>query len=165
MVGREARLVFHYAPWAYLPKMVASGCLRASNAGAPRELPLIWFSLNQQWEPTATKTSGGFRRLTFQEQLVTVGCIRFGLAYDDPRLMPWKRACATAGTRREDRRSLEKVGKRVGGDPEHWFAIAGDVPLSDLDLEIFGDGSWRHANPIEMADVWTKHVEKKIASS
>lgn len=36
-------LVWHYAPWEYLPEMVLQGVLRASNAGAGDELPMLWF--------------------------------------------------------------------------------------------------------------------------
>jgi hypothetical protein len=48
-------MLWHYAPWFYLQHMVDSGDLRPSNAGAPDLTPTLWFSANQNWEPTATK--------------------------------------------------------------------------------------------------------------
>jgi hypothetical protein len=75
---------YHYAPWEYLSKIVATGKLIPSNAGgSSNEAALLWFSANQKWEPTATKVfrsnSGAFRRMKFHEQEVSFGCIRFGI--------------------------------------------------------------------------------------
>lgn len=85
-----ARILWHYAPGQYLPDMVSAGRLRTSNVGAPGEAPLLWFSANQTWEPTATKsvqTRRGLMRLTFAQQVARSGCIRFGLPSDDCRLL------------------------------------------------------------------------------
>ena len=153
--------VFHYAPWAYLPRIVTSGALLPSNAGAEHEVQILWFSAHQKWEPTACKLrkmpDGTFKRMSFQEQLVSFGCIRFGLAASDLRLLEWKVACSMAGTKREVRRDLERVGRKLGASPSHWFATTQSVPLSELDLEVFGEGAWHPADPEEMAGVWTRN--------
>jgi hypothetical protein len=150
--------VFHYAPWAYLPQIVTSGALLPNNAGAEVEVPLLWFSANQQWEPTAGKTwkAEGILMMTFRQQLQRAGCIRFGLPAADMRLLCWKDACAVAGIPREARRNLERSGKKRGAEPSHWFAIAQPMPLTELDLEVFGEEAWQPADPSEMAEVWTK---------
>lgn len=74
----------------------------------------------------------------------------------DPRLLTWKAACLAAGTPRDDRRAMERAGKKRGGDPGQWFAIATPVPLSELRLEVFIDGKWMPANADEMAEAWTE---------
>ena len=151
--------VWHYAPWAHLPKIVESGVLRGSNAGADGERPMLWFSANQQWEPTATKMihmQGKSVQLTFNQQVEKFGCVRFGLPGNDFRLLNWKNSCATAGTPRETRRTLEKVGKMRGGNPAHWFAVSSEIPLGDLLFQIWIDGQW-HPAPGEIkeyADAW-----------
>ena len=157
-------MVWHYAPWAYLPAMVESGALRGSNTGAEGEAPMLWFSANQQWEPTATKmirnSAGATVSMTFKQQVQMVGCIRFGMGADDCRLLDWKAACAFAGTTRDSRRALERVGKKKGADPAHWFATAAPIPLTELYFQVWADG-WRDStSPQDMAAVW---VERQAA--
>ena len=153
--------VWHYAPWAYLPSMVESGALRGSNAGAAGENPMLWFSANQQWEPTAAKAvrnnAGLITQMTFQQQVTRVGCIRFGLPAADVRLLNWKQACAAANTPKESRRAMEKVGKKQGSNPDHWFATVSGVSLSELHFQVWLNG-WKDAtSPQDMAAVWVKH--------
>jgi hypothetical protein len=152
------QFVWHYAPWAYLPRIVQSGAIIPSNAKAESELPMLWFSAHQFWEPTATKVigfpDGSWRALTFREQVERFGCIRFGLASDDPRLIGWKRACAVAITPREMRRAMERAGRKKGADPKHWFACSISIALAELTFQVFV-GEWGKADPDEMANVWT----------
>ena len=74
-------------------------------------------------------------------------------------VIDWKRACVVAGTPREKRRSLERVGRKRGADPRHWFACAVAVPLPDLTFQVFV-GEWGAADPGEMAKVWTTTRER-----
>jgi hypothetical protein len=140
-----------------LPKIVDAGHLAPCNAGAPGELPMLWFSSHPFWEPTATKMvmndRGTFFQLTFRQQVEDIGCIRFALAADDPRLMDWKRACAVAGTPREQRRAMARVGRKKQADPAQWFGCSVPIPLSDLTLEVF-IGKWRRTDPAEVANDW-----------
>lgn len=94
---------------------------------------------------------------------MSFGCIRFGLLASDLRLLDWKAACAMAGTKREMRRDMERVGKKIGAIPAHWFAIAQSVPLSELTLEVFGEGAWHPAEPEAMADVWIRTHQARTA--
>jgi hypothetical protein len=158
----KVMMVWHYSAWARLPDIVESGELRGSNAWAAGELPMLWFSANQQWEPTATKLytsdSGVTVSLTFQQQADNFGCIRFGMAANDMRLLNWKAACTTAGTRRDTRRTLEKIGKKKGGDPSQWFATASAIPLSELHFQVWLNNAWNDAtSPRDMAKVWEQH--------
>ena len=144
--------VFHYAPAAYLPRILQSGHLRPSNAGAPKERPLLWFSTRQDWEPTATKMKWdpqrGLQHMTFAEQLATVGCIRFALPANDERLLTWIKACKVAGTPARLRQVMELSGRLQGGDPANWFAVTCEVPLLDLRLEVLRGSKWRCADDL-----------------
>jgi len=158
-------MVWHYAPWAYLPAMVESGALRGSNTGAEGEAPMLWFSANQQWEPTATKmirnSAGATVSMTFKQQVQMVGCIRFGMGADDCRLLDWKAACAFAGTPRDSRRAIRTVlGKRRGQTLRTGSQPLRPSPLAELHFQVWADG-WRDAtSPQDMAAVW---VEKQAA--
>jgi hypothetical protein len=139
--------LWHYAPLVYLPAIVESGCLRPSNDGAEHERPLVWFSANPVWEPTAGKvwkTGNTVRCLSFREQQQRVGCMRIAIDAADPRLLPWAEACKVAGMSRDTRRALERAGRKEGANPAHWFAIDRPVPVAELlELEIFERGAWR----------------------
>ena len=136
-------LVWHYSTWAYLPEMVKWGQVFAGNAGAENEMPMLWFSSNQKWEPTATKIrispSGVNVQMTFAEQAKLFGCIRLGLDARDPRLLDWKKACSFAKTPKKKRESLEQVGRMQGANPMHWHAISESVPLTELKLQVWRD--------------------------
>lgn len=151
-------LVWHYATWISLSQISESGALFGSNAQSPMELPMLWFSANQVWEPTATKAAmdsrGNVCFLTFTQQVELFGCVRFGLAADDPRLLNWRDACTVARTPREQRKALEKSGKKMGGNPQHWTATIADVSLSELVFQVWV-GQWGQATSIEgMVDAW-----------
>jgi hypothetical protein len=151
-------MVWHYAPWAYLPAMVEYGALKGSNAGAQNEVAMLWFSANQQWEPTATKlisVAGGWVQMSFEQQAQRFGCVRFGMAADDFRLLDWASACKVAGTQREHRRALERAGKKQGAKPAHWFATIADVPLSELHFQVWAN-RWCNATSLQdMSESWT----------
>ena len=144
-----AMKVFHYAPLTRLDVIVNSGYLRPSNAGASSERPLLWFSSNQKWEPTATKmliTPLGLKALSFEQQASRFGCIRFGLDKDDLRLMSWKQACDVGEIKRDARRAMELYGRKRGAKSEHWHAVCANVSLSDMTFEIWKDHSWHQEN-------------------
>ncbi len=153
--------VFHYTAWSTLGKIVASAVLRPVAVGAPGERPLVWFSANQRWEPTATKLCsepGGLRQMSFKEMAERFGAVRFALPREDPRLMEWVRACRFAGMPDSERKRLEHRGRMLGANPSHWFAIAEEVPIDSLPFQVYLDRSWRRALPDEMARVWAEHT-------
>jgi hypothetical protein len=157
--------VFHYAPWIRLPDIAESGRLMPSNAGgAPHEPPLLWFSSNPVWEPTANKSimvNGTSHEMTFEQQQQTIGCIRFRLPASDRRLMGWEAACSFAGIPPRERQALEIAGQQRGASHEHWFAVAEPVPLHEVQLEVLLD-QWHRGNPAEMARAWSEVWVKRL---
>lgn len=167
MPQSEMKTFWHYAPWAYLPKMVKDGFLEPRNAGAPTELPLLWFSRNQRWEPTATKLirdpHGQLVKITFLQQAELFGCTRFGIAATDERLVGWEETCSTRGLSSRHKASLEAAGRALGAKPQDWFATTAAVPLRELDFQVWV-GRWLPAeSPAEMARVWEEHREEAVA--
>lgn len=161
-------MLWHYAPWSYLSSMVESGVLLPSNAMAPQQTPMLWFSANQKWEPTATKamgdSTGRIFQITFNQQVEFSGCIRFGIASNDPRLLKWKDACAVANTTSHMRGCLEKAGMQMGGNPAHWFGTPASMPLSELLLQVWV-GHWAYAtSPQDMVTAW-KEMRKRHSTN
>jgi hypothetical protein len=160
--------VWHYTTCSHLSEIIKVEELRCSNAGAPDLVPLLWFSSNQSWEPTAAKmvadpNGRGLRKLRFNEQAKLFGCVRFGLSASDPRLLDWKAACTFDGTSREMRRKMELKGKRDGADPKDWFAIAASVPLAETAFQFWAprQSTWAYGvTPPELSDIWeNRHSE------
>ncbi len=94
--------------------------------------------------------------LSFAQQVEHVGCIRFGMPADDPRLLNWKAACTAAGTPRDVRRALEKVGEKMGGSSAHWFATIATVPINELSFQVWINGWFDATSPQDMAIVRTQ---------
>ncbi|GAB5339696.1 hypothetical protein [Pseudomonas fluorescens] len=140
-------LVFHYTSVSqHLPLILDSGVLRPSNAGGREGEPaLLWFSRNRSWEATAGKAvmhRGKLKLLSIRQQHDSFGCARFSLPADDIRLMEWREACQHAGIGRDERRVMERNGKKRGGTSSDWVATATPIPLSELTCEIFNGKTW-----------------------
>ncbi len=142
----DDHMVWHYTVGVQVPKISDAGELRPSNAGASVEKPLLWFSAEQHWEPTATKgridQAGNYRQMSFEEHLNELGCVRFGLSAHDQRLMGWIEACKYAGTPDHWRRALEKVGRDQGADPLKWFAVAVAISIDETTFEVYTNREW-----------------------
>jgi len=150
--------VWHYAPWIRLRNIVCSGVLKPSNAGAPAEAPVLWFSADPVCEPTALKavrTQSGVRLLSFAEHEERFGLTRFGLPVNDLRLLPWESACKLAGIARLEQERLERSGRALGADPANWFGCLSPVRLQDLHFQVWLRDSWHPAEcSIGMAAAW-----------
>ncbi|NGO90759.1 MAG: hypothetical protein GBQ79_14255 [Halomonas sp.] len=137
--------LFHYSTLARLPHMLNSGHL-LPEADSHTGMPLLWFSAEPFWEPTATKpcrTGHALVNLKFWEYRDLFGCIRFALPADDSRLLTWRDVCQQAGLSRVERRTLEAAARKRGGDPRQWFATPTAIPLSDMSLEVLSIHEWR----------------------
>lgn len=139
------KYVWHYTVIEYLPKIRGYGMLLPSNASAEGELPLLWFSANQEWEPTAAKpmrsVTGRLVTPSMREVFEQGRAIRFGLPSDDPRLLCWFAACKYAGTPRRMREAMERVGIQQGGNPKDWYATTDPIPVGDLEMQAY-QGKW-----------------------
>lgn len=138
--------IYHYTSQAHhLPLILESETL-IGRADLETERRLVWFSLNPNWEPTATKPTWEHGALTWQtphEYHCRFGMARLSLPANDPRLMDWRTACKYAGIPTRDRKAMEAVGKKDGGNPKHWFAVPGPIPVSELEVEILEGKEWR----------------------
>ncbi len=151
-------LVWHYAPWATLPQIVAAGALLPGEPGRDGEAPLLWFSARQDWEPTATRhvmDGGRPRPMTFLEHRQRLGCVRFGLPADDTRLLPWMDACRAAHMRFTDRRKLEASSRRVGANPLEWSASMEAIALAGLRFQVLAE-TWGEDDMSACARLWTQ---------
>jgi len=90
---------------------------------AEREKPILWFSMDQVWEPTACKATeelGVIKRLTKNETFqLGCGLVRFGV---DPHiLIPWPKIGHMARMSKRIQKSLTREGIRQGANPCLWM--------------------------------------------
>lgn len=158
--------VWHYTPWSYLKEICGYGELLTTNTGAAHENPLLWFSANQRYEPTAIKLTsnglGGLRRTTFDEQVSKVGCIRFGLSAKDLRLLNWDKACKTAGMTKKEKIALEARGKELGANPAQWFASETSIGLAELQLQVWVN-EWLDMDVDSASTMWANKSMQGLA--
>jgi len=111
------------------------------NAG---EKPLVWFSRNDRWEPTATKLIQyeglPLRRATWEE-MVRFEPVRFAVLAKT--LIPWADIPSATGMKRRVAKELAEIGRVQGANPSHWMGSLDPVHLSSvLAIEQYVDGAW-----------------------
>jgi hypothetical protein len=136
---------WHYTYGPHWNSIRASGLiLCATEFILPPEKPVIWFSINQTWEPTAWKTVGtkdGTRKdLTTLESLAEeFGAFRISLNPEGCKLLhPYRDFQRLAHPPARIRKSLEKVARKRGATPGRWFFSLESIPARLWDkVEIF----------------------------
>lgn len=141
--------VWHYTFGHKLgPIYETGGLLPNAPKVAPREKPVLWFSADQAFEPTATKLvqrpgERTLSRLSMQELHDIAGLFRFGISAADPRLVPW-----SAGLPRRARISgpgvagMLRAAAEVRAKPTNWFGSFDVIQLDELDFECWTGSDW-----------------------
>ena len=140
-------LLWHYTTGEKFIAIVQDGLIKPTASRIdPRERPAVWFSTNQWWEPTASKTlqSGGkLRALNMSETAAYgKGLVRFGVAAETAPVS-WRQFRMLSGVSPETYRNLVRAGKKHGADPHQWYASFEPVSKDKwLAVEVFQDGRW-----------------------
>lgn len=138
-------MAYHYTTCQHASAILKSGFILPSTLHVPAgEKPVVWFSRNRTWEPTASKglmdpRTGWSRTATFPE-MVRVGIARFGM--DADLLIPWGGLPAAAGMGRAVVEGLVRAGRKVGANPRDWFASLDPVPITGMVMDIYENGAW-----------------------
>ena len=129
-------IAWHYTTGEKFSRIIADGFLRPSTIGvvAP-EKPILWFSVNQTWEPTATKPlgrpDGSIQLLTMEEcRDYGGGLCRFGI--DSKSLIRWPELGKKAKIAPTLARGLCETAKTQGANPLDWFGTIKKVPVSRI---------------------------------
>ncbi|WP_022978409.1 hypothetical protein [Nevskia ramosa] len=159
MKGTTSGLVWHYTVPAALPKIIETGELRAYISKQHRaslyELPLIWFSAHQTWEPALIRQGKGSDGLLtpFSDDggldgrpVYRGGGVRFGVPRD--RLVPYRllplMAGMSAATHRRITEKYQNLARELG-DPSlgthQWFCSTRTLSLAEVVPQVdFGNG-------------------------
>ncbi|MBN9407231.1 MAG: hypothetical protein J0I00_17635 [Burkholderiales bacterium] len=139
-------LAWHYTIHDKRAAIDAAGELRPADAfiGA-NERPVIWFSLNQRWEPTASKgiidAKTGARRTATIAEMVELGggpLLRYGIA---PRLLlPSNELRLRARISGRMWRGMVASGRAIGANPSDWFGSLQPVAVAQCVVQVSTDG-------------------------
>jgi len=133
------KTVWHYTTATNAGLILACGEILPARANVPaHEKPAVWFSRNQDCEPTALKavqTSTGLRTLSMEEQSMLGGLVRIGLPESDSRLIPWHAVQKALCMSPKMQRALEQSGRLQGANPQEWFVIPEPVSTCHLIVE------------------------------
>ncbi len=152
------RIAWHYTTGHRAIDIVKDGFINPATCNvAPHEIPVVWFSLHQVWEPTARK--GLIDKTTGKKVIATVrqmdtycgGLYRFGVEIN--RLVRWCDLSRLAGIRTATAEKLARAGRKLGATPSDWFGTVEKIALDgDVRIERRTDGAWKTCNPEEVED-------------
>jgi hypothetical protein len=143
----ETRL-WHYTTGENFVQIVTDDAIKPATEHVPKsERPIVWFSLNQWWEPTANKgrrTSDGRIVTATMLEMCELGCglARIGV---DPETAPydWKTLRELSGMSPAMARGLYNAAIKQGARPGEWRGTFESVPQSQWTaVEVLQDGRW-----------------------
>jgi hypothetical protein len=142
---------YHYTTGNKLSPISSSDCLLPTNVMiAPHEKPLLWFSVNPVYEPTAIKLimrdDNRAYRPSVQELHQLIGIFRFGLNAGDARLVAFNKLPRLARISQVDISRMVASGLRIGATPTHWAGSLAPIPLSELEFEEWTGDTWVPGN-------------------
>lgn len=113
------------------------------------EVPSLWFSSNQTYEPTCMKaiqiggrTVRSWNAGDLREYSELFRLWRFGVRREDITLLAWKAASKKVGYSARVRRGMELGGKAIGGHPKQWFATFDAVPVAQTKIQVMENMRW-----------------------
>ena len=129
---KPTQLIWHYTSGLHIASILRDGRIRHEDSfGLPlHQRPMTWFSLNQVWEPTASKALLiGIRPAIVQRATADVfhGLFRIGV---DQCVAPFRvnQLIRIAGATRRVVKDLARVGISCGACPEDWRFTPNHVP-------------------------------------
>lgn len=142
-------LTWHYTYGHKMAAIQAAGMLLpTAELIAPKERPCLWFSLNQEFEPTALKliaTSTSIHRPPLAWWRKNAQLFRFGLDSKDARLIPWPHVAKKARIPAKAVSHMLAVAVECGARPLDWHGTLEPVPLAALRLEVLTPDGWQAA--------------------
>lgn len=142
------RTKWHYTVLQHIIQIDNDGVIKPATAGVPQdEKPIVWFSTNQDWEPTANKCAVNGDGLIIdlnkeQTEMLGGGLVRIGV---DAETAPydWRALKELSGMSGRIAQGLYDAAIACGARPGDWWGTFDPVPRSKWTAaEVFKNGSW-----------------------
>jgi hypothetical protein len=136
-VNSRPGIAWHYTTGQNFVKIVESNFLMPATTGVGYpEKPILWFSLDQYWEPTASKAvfkNGKIETLTMEETLkLGSGLVRFGMPVK--KLHQWDKLKKKARINPVIAQGLEASGFKQGANPRRWYGVTKPLSISECSI-------------------------------
>ncbi len=139
-----ANLAWHYTTGEKFDLILASGLLKTSRpnmGGRHIERPVVWFTIHQRWELSASYTGSRNGKMHIYSLKETKeagkGLVRLG--YPQESLIPWKDLYKEARISS----TTQNVFLKERMVPFQWMGCYSNIPVSDLVIEVFNsDDKW-----------------------
>lgn len=164
LAKRDASYLWHYTAGHKLPMIREARALYPNGAKiAPREHPVLWFSAESVYEPTAIKLvqmpgSARPRRPSMGELHEMIGVFRFAIDRADPRVLPWQAVHRLARISPVGVANMLRAGVEIGAKPTNWFGAFEKIELADLRFEAWTGEKWISAS----LDASIEQIEEKL---
>lgn len=139
-------MIWHYTSSESFISIANDGLVLPTTLYVPAgERPIVWFSTEDFWEPTATKKcSLTGKMLTLDEMLKhEVLPVRIGV---NPTVAPhrWSDLKLLSGINPDTARALASSGKQMGANPSRWRGTFEAVPAEKWEaVEYYNGLCWR----------------------
>jgi hypothetical protein len=145
-------LIWHYTTGENFIQIVEVGFLDPNKTVTlPGERPILWFSSEPFWEPTANKAlslDGAVKTLSMDETREHGGgLVRFGVRASV--LIRWPKLGRKAGMPPQTVRSLELVGIKQGAKPSNWYGSLKRIKVRECAaIQVMDENSeWADVTP------------------
>jgi hypothetical protein len=148
IMKRRALTKWHYTVGAKLTLILGDGMIKPATSGVPRgERPIVWFSTNQDWEPTADKSvmdeHGTLIHLDREKTAEMAGGLARISVAAETAPHDWQAIKELSGMTGWVAQGLYKTGIKKGSRPGDWWGSFDPVPRSKwLAIQVHRDGSW-----------------------
>jgi hypothetical protein len=140
------KIAWHYTVGSRAKDILESGKIRPATANVPsNERPAVWFTVRDDWEPTANKrwqnsNTGEVKFLSTDEMLKRGGGgVRFGIPVH--KLTPWNKLINKTRMDSKTKKALIEFAINVGSDPDSWYGTIKPVRVKDCVIQLLWDGS------------------------
>jgi len=158
LIEAGVEFAWHYTTGQIFKAIADRGMLLTENETTPEAiipglLGGVWFSLRQDYEPTACKriifTDGRTRRGTWEETIeMGGGAVRIGVAVDAPFLLTWNGYRDRCTCEKKYIRQLRDVALMRGSNVHQFRVSLTSVPRAHwMAVETLKDGKWK---PVEV---------------
>src|SRR5262249_26455803 len=132
-VMSDERLLWHYTIRVHFQSILQDALIKSATSGVPQgERPVVWFTRNESWEPTANKVfqrPDGTARLSTTEEMLRLGqgLIRIGVKRETAP-HNWDEFVRLGGASERTIKELKDTAKARGSNHKDWFVSFDPIP-------------------------------------
>ena len=143
-------IIWHYTSGEHFKKIVQEKRLKVSESDRRMGIkPAIWFSKNEFWEPTASKSilkKGRIVQLSMKEQHELLGLVRIGVEFPN-ELISWAKFKYVGKINSHLHYLMELAGIQQGANPSDWYCAFRNVPSCEwVKVEKYDGNKWMPVN-------------------